>query len=73
MVTTYQQSYYGLLESYLLMMTFRQKDLILKSLKSTGRRKVINAYCGNLDKSWLDLDIDEASELIEKLVKLSWN
>lgn len=53
-------------------MTFRQKDVIIKSLRSSGRRKLINDYCDKLSKSWTDLSIEEASDLIEKLVKMSW-
>lgn len=64
---------FGKITHGVFMMTFRQKDVILKSLRSNGRRKVINAYCEELDKSWLDLSIDEASVLIDKLVKMSWN
>jgi len=42
-------------------MTFGQKDVIIKSLRSSGRRKAINDYYNNLCISWTDLSIEEAS------------
>lgn len=54
------------------LLTFRQADVIRKSLPYSMRRKAINEYCGNLKKSWLELSKDEAIILIEQLVKMSW-
>jgi hypothetical protein len=46
--------------------SLRKKDLIRKSLSSTGSSEAINNYCNEGGKSWTDLPLEEASELIEK-------
>jgi hypothetical protein len=33
---------------------------------------LINDYFAELNKSWTDLSLEEASDLIEKLIKMSW-
>ncbi len=59
------------LGSVIMEMTFRQKDSIRKSLSSTGKRKAINDYCNERGKNWIDLPLEEANKVIEKLVKMS--
>jgi len=54
------------------LLTFRQKDVIRKSLPYSMRRKAINEYCENLKKSWTDLSKEEATILIDQLIKMSW-
>lgn len=54
------------------LLTFRQKDVIRKSLPYLMRRKAINEYCENIKKSWTDLSKEEAIILIDQLVKMSW-
>lgn len=53
-------------------MTFRQKNLLIKSLRYMERHKKISQYCGDYEKSWTELSFDEASNLIRILDKMSW-
>lgn len=52
--------------------TFRQKNLVIKSLRYMERHKIINQYCDEYEKSWSELSYDEASNLIKMLDKMSW-
>jgi len=54
------------------LLTFRQKDVIRKSLSYYMRRKAINEYCENLEKSWTEISKEEATILMDQLVKMSW-
>lgn len=51
---------------------FRQKSLVIKSLRYMERHKIINQYCGEFKKSWTELSFEEASNLIKLLDKMSW-
>ena len=52
--------------------TFRQKNLVIKSLRYKERHSKISQYCDEYKKSWPDLSFDEASNLIRILDKMSW-
>jgi hypothetical protein len=51
---------------------FRQKNLVIKSLRYMERHKKISQYCDEYKKSWPELSYDEASNLIRILDKMSW-
>jgi len=51
---------------------FQTKRFNQKVSLKHGRLKAINNYCNERGKSWTDLPLEEASELIEILVKRSW-
>jgi len=53
-------------------MTFRQKNLVVKSLRYMERHKKISQYCGEYEKIWTELSFDEASNLIKMLDKMPW-
>jgi hypothetical protein len=52
--------------------TFRQKNIVIKSLRYMERHKKISQYCDEYKKSWTELSYDEASNLIRMLDKMSW-
>lgn len=53
--------------------TFRQKNLVIKSLNYMERHKKIDQYCKEYGKnSWTALSFDEASNLIMMLDKMAW-
>lgn len=52
--------------------TFRQKNLVIKSLRYKERHSKISQYCDGFKKSWPELSYDEASNLIRILDKMSW-
>jgi hypothetical protein len=53
--------------------TFRQKNLVIKSLNYMERHKKIDQYCKEYcKKSWTNLSFDEASNLIRMLDKMAW-
>lgn len=52
--------------------TFRQKNLVIKSLRYKERHSKISQYCDEYKKSWPELSFDEASNLIRMLDKMSW-
>ncbi|MFZ2500012.1 MAG: hypothetical protein ACP5N0_06785 [Methanosarcina sp.] len=51
---------------------FRQKNIVIKSLRYMERHKKITQYCGEFEKSWPELSFEEASNLIRMLDKMSW-
>ncbi|MCQ1536680.1 hypothetical protein FTO70_13585 [Methanosarcina sp. KYL-1] len=53
-------------------MTFRQKNLVIKSLRYMDRHKKITQYCDECGKSWTDLSFDEANNLTKILDKMAW-
>jgi hypothetical protein len=52
--------------------TFRQKNLIIKSLQYTKRHKKICQYCDESGKGWAELSFDEANNLIRILDTMPW-
>jgi len=52
--------------------TFRQKNLVIKSLRYMERHKKINQYCDESEKGWTELSFDEANTLIRILDKMPW-
>ncbi len=52
--------------------TFRQKSILIKSLRYMERHKKITQYCNEYEKNWTALSYDEASNLIRMLDKMSW-
>lgn len=54
------------------LMTFRQKNLVIKSLRYRERHIKISQYCDEYKKSWIELSFDEASNLIRLLDKMPW-
>jgi hypothetical protein len=53
--------------------TFRQKNLVIKSLRYMERHKKISRYCNEFGKSWTELSFDEATNLIQMLDKMPWH
>lgn len=51
---------------------FRQKSILIKSLRYMERHKKISQYCDEYKKNWTELSFDEASNLIRMLDKMSW-
>jgi hypothetical protein len=51
---------------------FRQKNLVIKSLRYLGRHKKISQYCDEFGKGWTELSFDEANNLIRMLDKMPW-
>jgi hypothetical protein len=55
------------------LITFKQKNLVIKSLNYMERHKKINQCCKEYcKKSWTDLSFDEANNLIRMLDKMAW-
>jgi hypothetical protein len=52
--------------------TFRQKNLVIKSLRYMERHKKISQYCDESGKGWTELSFDEANNLIQILDKMPW-
>lgn len=52
--------------------TFRQKNLVIKSLRYMERHKKIKQYCTEFGKVWTELSFDEATNLIRMLDKMPW-
>ncbi|PAV12041.1 hypothetical protein ASJ81_21080 [Methanosarcina spelaei] len=53
--------------------TFKQKNLVIKSLNYMERHKKIDQYCKEYcKKNWTDLSFDEANNLIGILDKMAW-
>jgi hypothetical protein len=53
--------------------TFKQKNLVIKSLNYAERHKKIDQCCKEYGKnSWTDLSFDEANNLIGILDKMAW-
>lgn len=53
-------------------MTFRQKNLVIKSLRYMDRHTKISQYCGKCGKSWTELSFEEASDLTKMLDRMAW-
>ncbi len=53
-------------------MTFRQKNLVLKSLRYMDRHTKISQYCNECGKGWTELSFEEASDLARILDKMAW-
>jgi len=51
---------------------FRQKNLVIKSLRYMERHKKISQYCNEFEKGWTELSFDEANNLIRMLDKMPW-
>jgi hypothetical protein len=53
--------------------TFKQKNIVIKSLNYMERRKKIDQCCKEYGKnSWTDLSFGEANNLIKMLDKMAW-
>lgn len=52
--------------------TFKQKNLVIKSLRYMERHKKISQYCDESGKDWTELSFDEANNLIRMLDKMPW-
>jgi len=53
-------------------MTFRQKTLVIKSLRYMDRHTKISQYCDECGKGWTELSFDEANDLTKILDKMAW-
>lgn len=53
-------------------MTFRQKNLVIKSLRYMDRHSKISQYCDECGKCWTELSFDEANDLVRILDKMAW-
>ena len=54
------------------MLSVKQKIVIEKALKFKKSRKLINEYCESVSLPWFKLDVNQGSELIDRLFKISW-
>lgn len=52
--------------------TFRQKNLVIKSLRYVDRHTKISQYCNECGKGWTEFSFEEASDLVKMLDKMAW-